>query len=68
MKKLFNLLITALLLMGLLTALTACQEEKSAGEKIEDAIEDVGDGLEDAADEVGDAVDDLKDEIEGSDG
>lgn len=37
---------------------TSCREEKSTGEKIEEAVEDTGDAVEDAAEEVEDAVDD----------
>jgi hypothetical protein len=35
-----------------------CRDEKSAGEKIEDGVEDVGDGIEEGAEEVEDVVDD----------
>ncbi|WP_299100031.1 hypothetical protein [uncultured Winogradskyella sp.] len=54
MKKLSYLFI-ALFSLSLLT--TSCREQKSTGEKIEDAVEDTGDAMEDAAE---DAVDDNK--------
>tara|TARA_Y100001968_G_scaffold269351_1_gene260127 strand:+ start:198 stop:416 length:219 start_codon:yes stop_codon:yes gene_type:complete len=54
MKKLF----LCLFLVGsLATTFTSCREEKSTGDKIEDAADDVGDSMEDAADDVKDAVD-----------
>lgn len=40
----------------------SCREEKSAGEKIEEGVEDVGDGIEDGAEEVEDAVEDVADD------
>lgn len=55
MKK---LLYTLLLLFALSTVTTSCREQKSTGDKIEDAIDDVGDAIDDAADDVGDAIDD----------
>ncbi|MDA0176619.1 MULTISPECIES: hypothetical protein [Mesoflavibacter] len=43
--------IYALVLMfSLATAFTSCREEKSTGEKVEDAVEDVADDIEDAVD------------------
>ncbi len=57
MKKLTYLFI-ALFSLSLIT--TSCREEKSTGEKIEEAVEDTGDAIEDAADDVEDAVDDSK--------
>ncbi|MBC3846267.1 hypothetical protein H8K90_07745 [Winogradskyella echinorum] len=57
MKKLSYLFI-ALFSLSLIT--TSCREEKSTGEKIEEAVDDTGDAIEDAADEVEDAVDDNK--------
>ena len=54
MRKLF----LSLFLVGTLaTTFTSCREEKSTGDKVEDAAEDVGDSMEDAADDVEDAVD-----------
>tara|TARA_R110002049_G_scaffold111749_1_gene261033 strand:+ start:844 stop:1017 length:174 start_codon:yes stop_codon:yes gene_type:complete len=57
MKKLSYLFI-ALFSLSLLT--TSCREQKSTGDKIEEAVDDVGDAVEDAADDVEDAVDDNK--------
>lgn len=53
MKKLSYLFI-ALFSLSLLT--TSCREQKSTGDKIEDAIDDAGDAMEDVADDVEDAV------------
>jgi len=61
MKKLVYLFIT-LLTVG--TILTSCRDKKTAGEKIEDGIEEVGDGVEDAADDVADGVEDAADDVE----
>ncbi|UKM63998.1 hypothetical protein GSB9_00545 [Flavobacteriaceae bacterium GSB9] len=54
MKKVF---LTLALLFSVSTVFVGCRDEKSAGEKVEDAVDDVGDGMEDAADEVEDAFD-----------
>lgn len=40
----------------------SCREEKTAGEKMEDGIEEVGDGIEEGAEEVEDAVEDATDD------
>ncbi|SDH59916.1 hypothetical protein [Winogradskyella thalassocola] len=55
MKK-FSYLFIALFSLSLMT--TSCREQKSTGDKIEDAVDDAGDAIEDAADDVEDAVDD----------
>ncbi len=55
MKKLAYIFLFAFLTT---TVLSSCREDKSAGEKIEDGIEEVGDGIEEGAEEVEDAVDD----------
>ncbi|WP_194767524.1 hypothetical protein [Tamlana sp. I1] len=52
------------LLFSVATVFTGCRDKKTAGEKIEEAVDDAGDAVEDAADDVGDAIDDLADEIE----
>ena len=57
MKKL-SYIFLALLSLSLITTTTSCREEKSTGEKIEEAVDDTGDAIEDAADDVEDAVDD----------
>ncbi|MDN3493775.1 hypothetical protein [Winogradskyella bathintestinalis] len=54
MKKLSYLFI-ALFSLSLMT--TSCREQKSTGDKVEDAIDDTGDAVEDAVDDVGDAID-----------
>ena len=61
MKKLIYLFL-ALFCLSLIT--TSCREEKTADEKIEEAMDDLGEDLEDASDDVKDAAEDLKDEIE----
>ena len=38
------------LLMLVGTILTSCREKKTAGEKIQDGVEEVGDGIGDAVD------------------
>lgn len=43
---------------------TSCRDEKTTGEKVEDAIDNVGDGIEDAADDVGDGIEDAGDDLE----
>ncbi|WP_445731121.1 hypothetical protein [Mariniflexile sp.] len=43
---------TFLLLVTAGTILTGCREKKTAGEKIEDGVEEVGDGIEHAAHDV----------------
>ncbi len=54
MKK-FTYLFIALFSLSLMT--TSCREEKSTGDKIEEAVDDAGDAVEDAADDVEDAID-----------
>lgn len=53
MKK---ILLTLALLFSLSVVFTGCREEKSTGDKIEEAAEEVGDAVEDAADEVEDEL------------
>lgn len=48
------------LLIG--TVLTGCREKKTAGEKIQDGVEEVGDGIGDAVDNTVDKVDDAIEE------
>tara|TARA_Y100000815_G_C13156160_1_gene429876 strand:+ start:216 stop:389 length:174 start_codon:yes stop_codon:yes gene_type:complete len=57
MKKL-SYIFLALFSLSLIATTTSCREEKSTGEKIEEAVDDTGDAIEDAADDVEDAVDD----------
>ncbi|MCF7560729.1 hypothetical protein L3X39_08770 [Sabulilitoribacter multivorans] len=54
MKK---IILALTLLFTLSIASTSCRDEKSAGEKIEDGVEEVGEGLEDAADDIEDEID-----------
>ncbi|WP_188652945.1 hypothetical protein [Yeosuana aromativorans] len=46
------------LLMLVATILTSCREKKTAGEKIQDGVEEVGDGIGDAVNNTVDKVDD----------
>lgn len=61
MKKLAYIFV---LLFSVATIFTSCRDQKTAGEKIEDGIEEVGDGIEDAADDTGDAIEDAADDVE----
>ena len=58
MKK-FTYIFIALFSLSLFT--TSCREQKSTGEKIEEAVDDTGDAIEDAADDVSDEVEDAVD-------
>ncbi|MBU2921169.1 hypothetical protein KO504_07420 [Winogradskyella psychrotolerans] len=59
MKKL-SFLFIALFSLSLLT--TSCREQKSTGDKIEEAVDDTGDAIDDAADDVSDEVEDVVDD------
>ncbi|WP_425075427.1 hypothetical protein [Psychroserpens sp. S379A] len=59
MKKLTYLFI-ALFSLSLIT--TSCRDEKSTGEKIEEAVEDTGDAIGDAAEDIEDEVEDVVDD------
>ncbi len=59
MKKLTYLFI-ALFSLSLIT--TSCRDEKSTGEKIEEAAEDTGDAIGDAAEDIEDEVEDVVDD------
>tara|TARA_R110002049_G_scaffold309311_1_gene521162 strand:- start:19119 stop:19316 length:198 start_codon:yes stop_codon:yes gene_type:complete len=61
MKKLAYI---AIVLFSLGTIFTSCRDQKTAGEKMEDGVEEVGDGIEDAADDTGDAIEDAADDVE----
>ncbi|WP_194768425.1 hypothetical protein [Tamlana sp. I1] len=61
MKKLAYIFIV---ILSVGTLFTGCRDQKTAGEKIEDGVEEVGDGIEDAADDVGDAIEDAADDVE----
>jgi len=62
MKKSVFYFMTLFALVFSLSTVTSCREEKSAGEKIEEGVEDMGDDIEDAADDVGDEVEDAVDD------
>jgi|TARA_R110002051_G_scaffold56554_1_gene105214 predicted small secreted protein len=62
MKRTLYILLFAFFTATSFSTLTSCREEKSTGEKIEDAIDDTGDAIEEGAEEVEDAVDDATDD------
>lgn len=62
MKKSVYYFITLFALVFAMSVINGCREEKSAGEKMEDGIEEVGDGVEDAAEDVEDEVEDAVDD------
>lgn len=57
MKKVMLSIVVLFMTATTVTTIVSCRENKTTGEKIEDAADDVGDEMEDAADEVEDAVD-----------
>ncbi|HDZ05450.1 hypothetical protein LCGC14_0070980 [marine sediment metagenome] len=59
MKKSLLMIVFAFMTISVATS---CREEKTAGEKMEEGIDDIGDGIEDGADEVEDAVEDATDD------
>lgn len=59
MKKSLLMFVFAFMTVGVAMS---CREEKTAGEKMEDGIEEVGDDIEDGAEDVEDAVDDATDD------
>ncbi|NRR92916.1 hypothetical protein HSX10_15180 [Winogradskyella undariae] len=61
MKK-FSYVFIALFSLSLMT--TSCREQKSTGDKVEEAVEDTGDAIDDAADDTGDAIDNTVDDVE----
>ncbi|APQ18166.1 hypothetical protein [Maribacter hydrothermalis] len=62
MKRTLYILLFAFFTVTSFSTLTSCREEKSTGEKIEDAVDDTGDAIEEGAEEVEDAVDDATDQ------
>ncbi|WP_047418365.1 hypothetical protein [Cellulophaga sp. Hel_I_12] len=62
MKKSFVFTLLLLFFTITLSTFTSCREEKTAGEKIEEGIEDVGDGIEEGVEEIEDEIDDNTDE------
>ncbi|TRZ45757.1 hypothetical protein [Robertkochia solimangrovi] len=60
MKKIFVML-ALVCSLGVFT--TSCREnKKTAGEKIEEAVDDTGDAIEEGAEEVEDEIDDMTDD------
>lgn len=61
MKKLTFLLA---LFFALTFAFTGCREDKSAGDRIDEGIENVEEGAEEIGDEIEEGAEDLEDEID----
>ncbi|MDC6405247.1 MULTISPECIES: hypothetical protein [Maribacter] len=59
MRKSLLMFLFCLMTVGIALS---CREEKSAGEKIEDGVEELGEDIEDGAEEVEDAVEDVADD------
>ncbi|UWX54445.1 hypothetical protein NYZ99_16195 [Maribacter litopenaei] len=59
MRKSILMFLFSLMTVGIALS---CREEKSAGEKIEDGVEEVGDGIEEGAEEVEEAAEDVVDD------
>ncbi len=58
MKKPLILTLLTIMLSTSLVTFTSCRDEKTTGEKVEEAADDVGDGIEEGAEEVEDEIDD----------
>ncbi|MBU2997722.1 hypothetical protein KO500_14830 [Cellulophaga baltica] len=58
MRKPLIITMVTLMLSTTVVTLNSCREEKSTGDKIEEAADDVGDGIEEGAEEVEDEIDD----------
>ncbi|CAM3574480.1 hypothetical protein ZORO111903_00730 [Zobellia roscoffensis] len=62
MKRIIYLM-SIFLMTASLSTLTSCREEnKDAGDKIEDAIDDTGDAIEEGAEDVEDGIEDAVDD------
>lgn len=62
MKRAIYLFLIAFITTMSLSTLSSCREDKTAGEKIEDAVEDTGDEIEEGVEEVEDEIDDATDD------
>lgn len=62
MRKSIIYFLFALLSSVALSTFTACREDKSAGEKIEEGVEKVGDDIEEGVEEIEDEIDDATDD------
>lgn len=62
MRKSVYSFLTLFALVFSMGVMNSCREEKSAGEKIEDGMEEVGDDIEDGAEDVKDEVEDAVDD------
>ncbi|WP_159021550.1 hypothetical protein [Formosa sp. L2A11] len=64
MRKSAYIFFMAIAMMVSLSAFTSCREQKTTGDKIEDAADAVGDDIENTADDVGDGIEDAADDVE----
>ena len=64
MKKLVYSLLMIFALTFSVSTLNSCREDKSAGEKMEDSMEDAGEDMEDAAEDMGNDVEDAAEDTE----
>ncbi|NRD20082.1 hypothetical protein HNV08_08475 [Winogradskyella eckloniae] len=60
MKKLSYIVVV---LFSISLIATSCREQKTTGEKIEDAVENTGDAIEDTADDISDDLEDSVDDM-----
>lgn len=51
-----KLALTFVFLFTLTTVFTSCRDQKTTGDKIEDAADDVGDAVDDVVDDIKDAT------------
>lgn len=61
MKKLLYSMLMIFALSLSVSTVSSCREDKSAGEEVEDGMEEAADEVEDAADETTDEVEDAVD-------
>jgi hypothetical protein len=62
MKKILLFSLLLLFFTISLSTFTSCREDKNAGEKIEEGVEDIGEDIEEGVEKVGDELDDNNDE------
>ncbi len=63
MKRTMYLLMLLFVTSTSLVSLNSCRDtNKSAGDQMEDAVDDTGDAIEEAVDDTGDAIDDATDD------
>lgn len=64
MKKSVYLFLMLFALSFSVGTLNSCREDKSAGEKMEEGMDDAEDSMEETGDEIEDAAEDAGDEME----